>query len=279
MNRSREFIPLLLLWAACAPKMSPDQVLIWQPDKPQPGMPAALLYNPASTESALPAPTQLTARIQFLRSGAPPQIIAAALEPTGDLWRVRLHIPADALMLLAVLTTAGKSDDRQGQSWESLLYSRDGRAVQGAHLQKSRLLRQGADSGFPYRINLREAETELTAELTLYPGNLEARTELWDLLLTAYPEGAMQGRVQAELRQMYENAAGDEEILAALLPFFFRTGQEYIARQIIEESVRLLPRGPVARAARRIAFDREADPQKKAALIAAFLKDFPGESP
>ena len=278
MKRSRHFIPILLLWAACSPKMSPDQVLVWQPEKPQPGMPAALLYNPASPQAALPSPAQLNARIQILRPNSPPQVIETALEPKGKIWRARFEVPADAQMVLAVLTAAGKSDDRQGQSWESLLYSRDGRTVQGAHLQKSRLLRHGAAAGFPYRTNLREAETELTAELTLYPGNLEARTELWDLLLTAYPAGAMQGRVRTELRQMYENAAGDEEILAALLPFFFRTGQEYIARQIIEESVALLPRGPVARAARRIAIDREDDPQKKAALIAAFVKDFPGES-
>jgi hypothetical protein len=278
MKKPVHFFAILTLLAACSPEMGPDQVLIWRPEKAQAGTDITILYNPASPGAALREPQKLTARVLVLSSGQRPQTMEKLMEPKGKIWHAQIAVPPDAQMLLAILIDGGRHDDNRGRGWENFLYGMDERPVSGAHLQKSLLLQRGGTAGFPYRRNLREAETELEAELTLHPQNLQAKTALWDLLLRQYPAGSIQERVRKELRQTYEEAAGDEETLAALLPFFVRTGQEYIARQIIEESVALLPRGPVAAAARRLEIGRESDPIKKAALVAAFAKDFPGQT-
>jgi hypothetical protein len=210
----------------------------------------------------------------IMRTSEPPIRTELPMAQKDGVWRTRHLLPAEGQFFLLRFAANGKTDDNGGRCWEGILHGREMRPLRGAHLQKSLLLQQGGAGGFPFRQSLSEAETELEAELALYPDNLEAKTALWDLLLRRSPLASTKERVRNELRQIYENAGGDEETLAALLPFFFRTGQEYAARQIIAESVALLPRGPVAAAARRREIEREQDPIKKASMIEAYNKEF-----
>lgn len=269
---------LATLLAGCAPQMPPDQVAAWQPERPLAGAELTIWYNPGAAAAVLKNPVAITAELLQLRGDQAPLPTPLAMTRKGGRWQAHtVLLPGARLLLLRF--AAGMIDDHQGAHWESLVYSADGRPVPGAHLEKALLLQRGEVAGYRLHKNLREAETELEAELTVWPQNIAARTALWDLLLHQYPVPSTTTRVRNELRQAFENAAGDEEILAALLPFFFRTGQAYAAREIIAESVALLPRGPVAVAARRWEISQQADPIKKAAMIAAFEHDFPGQAP
>lgn len=272
---------LLLIIAGqmdCSRRMPPGQVAAWLPSEPQAGSRLTLFYDSSAPGALLADASDITAELLILRAPLPPISAGLPMAKKSGVWRVRLQLPAEGQCFLLRFVGGGKRDDNGGRCWESILYGREMRPVRGAHLQKSLLLQQGGSAGFPFRQALNEAETELEAELALYPDNLEAKTALWDLLLRRSPLESTKERVRNEIRQIYENAGGDEEILAALLPFFFRTGQEYAARQIIAESVALLPRGPVAAAARRWEIEQEQDPIKKASLIEAFHKDFPQQS-
>ena len=270
---------LLLLVIAglsgCSRQMPPGQVAAWLPDRPQAGGEITLFYNPAAPGAVLVNETGLTAEMLIMRTSEPPILTELPMTQKDGVWRTRHLLPAEGQFFLLRFAANGKTDDNSGRCWEGILHGREMRPLRGAHLQKSLLLQQGGAGGFPFRQSLSEAETELEAELALYPDNLEAKTALWDLLLRRSPLASTKERVRNELRQIYENAGGDEETLAALLPFFFRTGQEYAARQIIAESVTLLPRGPVAAAARRREIEREQDPIKKASMIEAYNKEFP----
>ncbi len=269
---------LLLLVIAglsgCSRQMPPGQVAAWLPDRPQAGGEITLFYNPAAPGAVLVNGTGLTAEMLIMRTSEPPIRTELPMAQKDGVWRTRHLLPAEGQFFLLRFAANGKTDDNGGRCWEGILHGREMRPLRGAHLQKSLLLQQGGAGGFPFRQSLSEAETELEAELALYPDNLEAKTALWDLLLRRSPLASTKERVRNELRQIYENAGGDEETLAALLPFFFRTGQEYAARQIIAESVALLPRGPVAAAARRREIEREQDPIKKASMIEAYNKEF-----
>ena len=269
---------LLLLVIAglsgCSRQMPPGQVAAWLPDRPQAGGEITLFYNPAAPGAVLVNETGLTAEMLIMRTSEPPIRTELPMAQKDGVWRTRHLLPAEGQFFLLRFAANGKTDDNGGRCWEGILHGREMRPLRGAHLQKSLLLQQGGAGGFPFRQSLSEAETELEAELALYPDNLEAKTALWDLLLRRSPLASTKERVRNELRQIYENAGGDEETLAALLPFFFRTGQEYAARQIIAESVALLPRGPVAAAARRREIEREQDPIKKASMIEAYNKEF-----
>jgi hypothetical protein len=271
--------PLFSLFAlsgvllSCTPKIAPERVAAWRPEKPLPGSELTLYYNPSAPQALLKNSPGVTAEVLELRGDPAPVKTRIRMHKKGKIWQGRLALQPDSRMLL-IRFAAEETDDNQGAYWESLVFSADGRPVSGAHLQKAMLLQKGLISGFAYRTDLREAVTELEAELTIYPLNLAAKTALWDLLLRQYPVESTKERVRNELRQIYENAGGDEETLAALLPFFFRTGQAYAANQIIEESVALLPRGPVAAAARRWQIEQENDPQKKASMIEAYHRDF-----
>ena len=269
---------LLLLVIAglsgCSRQMPPGQVAAWLPDRPQAGGEITLFYNPAAPGAVLVNGTGLTAEMLIMRTSEPPIRTELPMAQKDGVWRTRHLLPAEGQFFLLRFAANGKTDDNGGRCWEGILHGREMRPLRGAHLQKSLLLQQGGAGGFPFRQSLSEAETELEAELALYPDNLEAKSALWDLLLRRSPLASTKERVRNELRQIYENAGGDEETLAALLPFFFRTGQEYAARQIIAESVALLPRGPVAAAARRREIEREQDPIKKASMIEAYNKEF-----
>ncbi len=269
---------LLLLVIAglsgCSRQMPPGRVAAWLPDQPQAGGEITLFYNPAVPGAVLVNETGLTAEMLIMRTSEPPIRTELPMAQKDGVWRTRHLLPAEGQFFLLRFAANGKTDDNGGRCWEGILHGREMRPLRGAHLQKSLLLQQGGAGGFPFRQSLSEAETELEAELALYPDNLEAKTALWDLLLRRSPLASTKERVRNELRQIYENAGGDEETLAALLPFFFRTGQEYAARQIIAESVALLPRGPVAAAARRREIEREQDPIKKASMIEAYNKEF-----
>ncbi|HOT97745.1 MAG TPA: hypothetical protein PLN61_02290 [bacterium] len=263
----------------CAPQLPPDQVAAWKPQRPLAGAEITLYYNPGAVHAVLKNPAAVTAELLQMRGDQqPPLPLRLAMARKGSLWQVHTLLQPEARMLL-LRFTAERTDDNRGESWLSLVFSDDGRPVIGAHLEKALLLQQGGVAGYPCRKDLHEAETELEAELTVWPQNIAARTALWDLLLRQYPVASTTTRVRNELRQVYESAGGDEEILAALLPFFYRTGQAYIAREIITESVALLPHGSVAAAARRWEISQEADPVKKAAMIAAFQHDFPRALP
>lgn len=269
---------LLLLSISCSEKMPRGETVRWLPDKPLAGQEVILLYNPDGAEAVLTSPVHLYGRILMLADNAGSEVLNLPMHKDNNLWQTRFTIAKDVRMFLLHFEDRGKLDDRRGLNWEGFVYGSDERPVAGAHLCKSQLLQNGGRGGFSYRQDLHQAEIELEAELALYPSSLAAKTALWELLLRAHPGSAALERVRNELRQTYEAAAGDEEILAALLPFFFKTGQEYIARQIIAESVHLLPRGPVARAARRLDIERETDPVKKAALQEAFERDFAKET-
>lgn len=273
-------IDLFLLLAitgltGCSRQLPPGQVAAWQPGQPMAGAPLTLYYDPAAPGAILAAEAGLTAELLIVC--APQLPVRAELPMTikNGVWRARHLLPAEGQFFLLRFYSGEKEDNNGGRYWESIIYGREMRPARGAHLQKSLLLQQGGIEGFSWRQEPGEAETELEAELAIYPDNLEAKTALWDLLLRRYPLASTRTRVRNELRQVYENAGGDEEILAALLPFFFRTGQEYIARQIVAESVALLPRGPVAAAARRWEIGQENDAIKKASLIEAYNAEFP----
>ncbi len=269
---------LLLLVTAgltgCSRQMPPRQVAAWLPGQPQAGGEITLFYDPAAPGAVLAGEPGLTAELLIAHSSGPPLRAGVPMAQKAGIWQVRHLLPDDGQFFLLRFCSGEKRDDNGGRCWESILAGREMRPVKGGHLQKSLLLQRGGMEGFSWRQDLGEAETELEAELALYPDNLEAKTALWDLLLRRSPFESTRIRVRNELRQVYENAGGDEEILAAILPFFFRTGQEYVARQIIAESVALLAHGPVAAAARRWEIEHEQDPIKKASLIEAYKQEF-----
>jgi len=269
---------LTLMLLNCSREMPLDQAAAWKPEQPLAGGELTLYYNPDATAALLKNAGAMTAELLQFCGGRTPRVDRLAMVQKRGLWQARFVLQPDARLLL-LRFVADRTDDQQGRNWESLVYSSDGRPVPGAHLEKSLLLQRGEAAGFAVAKDLRAAETELEAELTVWPKNIPARTTLWDLLLHQHPGESTAARVRSELRQAYDEAGGDEETLAALLPFFFRTGQAYAARQIIEDSVALLPRGPVAAAAREWEISQQSDPIKKAAMIAAFQHDFPGAAP
>jgi thiol-disulfide isomerase/thioredoxin len=112
--------------------------------------------------------------------------------------------------------------------------------------------------------------------LKLYPDNWRAIVNGWSLDLSGEPVPGTTARIASELKEYCSRFRSDDEAYSAAIPFLEQTGDSTNAKGIRAEILARSPGGSYARKSRTNDALREKDAGKRAAMLEAILKDFPG---
>ncbi len=262
---------LMLLLAACQTTLAPDQIAGLRPAKPKVGEKITVTYQPAAKDAQLKKAESITAHILIGYEKEQPRLLELAMQKNKRLWQADFTLPGEKPLLLLYRFAAGnKIDDRDGNSWHSLVYA-DGTPVQGSHLTLATLLRQQEYINFKIIGTPEQSREELEKELAIYPNNAQANSLLWRLQLREKPGDSTRLAIKTTLERVYEANKDNEESVAVLLNWFAQTDQAARAESIRNEWVVKNPKGKLALYQAMMKIGQQGDPMQRIAEIEQLL--------
>jgi len=260
----------LFVWA------QKDRVATISPEEPKIGDDIIVTYNPLAKAATLREAKEITIEALVMRETESPLLIETAMTKKANVWIGSFKLTDEKARMILFRFVSGEQKDDNGENvWDVLVYGADGKPVRGAHLQRASFLWRGSFLEFKHQKDIAAAKTEVEKERELYPGNWQATTLLWGIMLRENPGDETKAKIKEELAKLYESQKDNEEVVSSLLYWFEQTGQKDKAEEIRKAAIAANPKGRIAESARRSEIYAEKDAAKKVELLEKFLADFP----
>jgi len=246
------------------------------PEKPTIGDKISVAYALNSDSATLKGSKTVTLQVLFLNGKGYPTLIEMPLKKTRTTWSGSFTLTQEGTELLLFKFVSGdKVDDNGGDAWDRLVYGRNGKEAEGAHLGLSRVLLSGEYFGFKKTKDVAKAFAELKVERDLYPDNIEAATYFWTLSMRVNPGVETNEHILGELNGLLAKHSEEETLVASLVGFYDRLGHDALADSLRKLWLEKDPQGAIAENARLDSVRSEKDVAKKAEMLETFLADFP----
>jgi thiol-disulfide isomerase/thioredoxin len=267
----------LLLFAVAAFGQESNPAFSISPDKPKAGSEIVLTYNAASPAAQLKSATSMIAQTLIFRLKDLPLLVETPLKKEGSIWKGSFTLgEAEANYLIIQCKSDEKIDDNKGDGWDLLVYTNDGMAARGGHLNRSNAFQNGGfTDDFKHTKDLTSAAKEASLETELYPDNLEARFALWGIRMKVEDKETIKSSIRKELDEVYAKNTSQEAKIGAFVRWYNNLGDSATAKKIRDEAIAANPKGEYAQGQRVMAIQYELDPDKCAALLDEFQKEFP----
>jgi thiol-disulfide isomerase/thioredoxin len=252
------------------------QVAAFTPSVLSVGSEVQISYDAGAPGAALSNVSAVTAEILIMREQQPPLLREIALTASGQVWKGVWTVDDPKSLLFMVRFASGaRIDDNGEKCWILIVHGADGKPVKGAALSLAVVQMTGEQFEFKHPRNLTEAMKMAGRELSAYPDNWKAEIFRYRLMLRQKPGEETMNEVKGDLARLYEANRGNEEAVAAMLPFFEQTGQKDLAGKIRADALASSPRGMITQSARAAEMMSTREPAKRVQLVEAFINDFP----
>lgn len=250
--------------------------LVFQPEQPKPGETLKIRFNPSATE--LFGMDNITALAYLVANKGVPVVQEVQLSKAGNEY-VGDVITNDTTRAVFVRFMSGeKSDVNNDEGYYTLMYSPDGKPMQGAALAAGLGFYQYA---YPFGIKFNaDTYTKLSRqEFTDNAASKEKfRNEYLNLLAQSKDE-ADKTELRKAIDQMVANSAATEADLMQAKNLYGRLKDKDKTAETDKLIRQRFPTGTWVKNEKIEAFNKEADPAKKDSIFQAIIKQHPPAAP
>ena len=243
------------------------------PMNPQPAQEVTVRYNPNATP--LESADDVSMLAYQFSDDQMPAVIEVKMDKKGKGWVGSFTPDSGTVLAIAKFVSGKEADDNDGQGYKIMLYTADGKYVQGCQAALANVYLYGA---YPMRLkrDVMRASEEFENELALYPESKEKLQELgWNLMLRTDKENG-KTKVLAELDEIAAKPGLTVEDKTVLVNWYGRLEAADKAEKLKKEILKQEPKGEFAQSQRvREFYDRKNSLSKKVQLYKKFKKDFP----
>jgi len=270
------FAALILATVAVSAGAIQEQAATIRPQNPKIGDEIVISYNQGAKAANLRDVQEITAQVLMAKEADPPVLLELPMKKSAKLWECSFKLSDDKARFLLFRFVSGELVDDNGENaWNVLVYGSDGKALEGAYMQRALGLQYGSIIDFKLAKDTERAKADFFRERELYPGNWRAAFFWWSVLMRKKPGDETKAEIRKDLEGLYEAQKNNGEAVASLLYWFPQVGEKEKADKIKAEAIAADPLGPVAMMERRREVFAEKDPKKSLELLDKFLADFP----
>jgi thiol-disulfide isomerase/thioredoxin len=258
------------------PWLAAGQVFTTSPPSPLIGADVTLTFDGTASGATLGGKSSLRGEAFLMLDSDAPVRISFPMSKSGVKWTGSFPLTDDRTRLILFRVVADKEEDAgDGNAPFVMVYGSNGKPLMGANLQRASLMLGGGFMEFKHAKDFAGAYAAFSNEKELYPDNWRVYPLEWNAMMRENRGEETAAKVKTALEGYYERFKGNGDALAAVLPWFDKTGQKERGEAITKAAIEAAPTGPVAEATRRGALLAERDMTKRAELIEKFLADFP----
>jgi len=248
---------------------SPAQVKI--------GETITLTYNSAAEGAALKDAAEIDCQALIARgTDTDPLLIETPLKKEGDKWVGHFKLEdKEARWVVFKLVSGENTDDNAGNAWDAVVYSGDGKPVQGALTQKANFFIYGRFYSYKHQPDMAIAKEALEREKQLYPDSWRVTLLEWEIAVREDEGAETKSRLLKDVEQFYKVNALNEEALSSLVLWYEKLGDSAKANTVREEGLAKYPKGKFAEQMYGSLIWKEKDQAKRALLMKKHLEDFP----
>jgi tetratricopeptide (TPR) repeat protein len=253
-----------------------DAPLTLSPERPRPGQPVTVRYDPQAPEARLRSSEALELVVRYQQ---PDYRVLPMREKSGR-WQAQFT-PDSSARFLRLYVQSDSARDRNGGAvgWGRMLYGADGRPARGAHTARAAFLREHRGEDASDSLLMRAYRRERA----LHPEHLEAKAHLSALRAERARASGSGSRADSlrhaalealdAARQRY---AGSPAKLREVQRAYYALGRRERAQSVGATLMEAAPRGPEARlAAFRRATAEGQRPARTRRRVEEFLERFP----
>ncbi len=268
------FVCLLLSMASLSFSQASRTVSL-TPEHPHVGDVLTVTYNPADVNAVIKDAKEISSLCLVYRGDDDPVLIETPLLKSGNEWKGSFTLSDPKALHITFQFVSGELYDDNGRNcWSQLVYGKDEKPVQGAHLSLAEIFHDGGPF-FGEKEDPERAKEEVAKELGLYPENAEALMAdiRWKADVPESPEQKQQQK--ATLEKLYTKYSNDEKMMYRLTILVGMIGEAGLAKEIGDSIVARSPNGFYAQQRSLKSFYNEKDITRAAPLLASTLQSYP----
>ncbi len=270
----------LLSGAVFIPLLLSAQVLTIDPQAPKIGDRVSITYNASAQGAVLSDVKEIEAGAMLMHPDGLPVLVTVPLEKKANGWTGDFLLKdADARLIVVLVRAGEKTDNNNGNCWTAMVYGADGKPVPGANIAYGNFLAGSGVMDFTHERDYDAGLAAIKEEQTLYPSNWKAYPAEWTILLRKSRGADTRPDLRSDVDRRFKQFGNDEDAESAMLYWLGQVGEGARADSIQKEAATSHPLGLITQRARENAISAERDPQRRADLLVAFLKDFPSPGP
>jgi thiol-disulfide isomerase/thioredoxin len=248
------------------------------PERPRIGEEISIEYNAASKSATLKGAKKMSAYALVLEDADLPQLLVVPLQRSGKTWKGAFKLEQNAATAILFKFVSGTMVDDNGQNvWSLMVYGKNGKEVENAHLSLAQVAFSGDYVGFKRPKDVNVAIRELKLERDLYPDNVRAAGFSWSIAMRMAPGIHTDKTILNELDALYEKHKNNEESAVLLVDFYDRLNQKETADSLRNVWIDKDPHGKMAEHKRLMEVSAAKDVAKRAVMLEEFLSQFPQE--
>jgi thiol-disulfide isomerase/thioredoxin len=253
-----------------------DNPATFTPQQPKIGDVISIQYNTGLKTAVHKNVKTIICEALIIREDKLPLLLEIPLNKNRKLWTGNFILEEQkAQFILFQIVSGEKLDDNNGQSWETLLFGSDGKALRGSHYIRGTSLARDEYFGFKRKKDKDILETEMKIERELYPDNYLPSMYVWRTQMRANPgDSTMKAKIKSEFEQLWEKNKEKEDAVSVLVNMFEPLGMKTKGDSIKQQILATHPTGKFAEQERMQQIFKEKDLLIRVELAEKYFADF-----
>ena len=165
-------------------------------------------------------------------------------------------------------------DDNNGDPNTIIVFTKDGKPVDGAHLSAGNFYLTGRFLENKRKADLEMARNEFELEKKYYPRSWQAALGIIEIDIKENSDDNGQSKIKKTLEKLYRANIKNEDAVVGIIGIYERMNDMVRADAIRREAMTKRPKGKIALAKQAVQLRTEKDAQKRVTLLENILKDF-----
>jgi thiol-disulfide isomerase/thioredoxin len=165
-------------------------------------------------------------------------------------------------------------DDNNGDPNTIIVFTKDGKPVDGAHLSAGNFYLTGRLWDMKRKADLEMARNEFELEKKYYPRSWQAALGIIEIEIKENPADGNKSKINKELEGLYTANKNNEDAVGGIIGVYERLDDISRADAIRAEAITKNPKGKIAQSKQAAQLRSEKDIQKRVTLLENILNDF-----